>query len=630
MTYEEIRQKAQRIWEEFDSDDRPHILVGAGTCGRAAGAEELLEELERCLPGVAPDAQVDEVGCLGLCYAEPLVELRGPGMPRVLYADATVEELPSLLEAYYGAGDVNADRALAVMDGPATDGVPAFDELPMLAGQVRIVLRNAGRIDPSDIDHYVARDGYAGLAAALERTPEEVIQTVKDAGLRGRGGAGFPTGVKWGFCRDAPGETKYMICNADEGDPGAFMDRSVIESDPHSVIEGLAIGAYAIGASEGYVYARAEYPLAILRLRRAIAQAEECGLLGDDILGSGFDFHLKVKEGAGAFVCGEETALLASIEGRRGMPRPRPPFPAQKGLHGKPTNINNVETLANVPVILSKGADWFAQYGTEASRGTKTFALAGKINRTGLVEVPLGTPLEDIVFGIGGGIPDDKRLKAVQTGGPSGGCIPADMMDMPVDYEKLAQAGSIMGSGGMVVMDEDTCMVDIARYFIEFTHDESCGKCVPCRLGTRQMLNMLNDIRTGRGEIDPLVEIGEAVKLGALCGLGQTAPNPVLTTVRYFRDEYEAHIRDGRCPAGVCQELISFSIDPEVCICCGRCARECPADCISGEAGKPPAKATREDREQGKVGEPFRIDQKACIQCGTCLEVCPVGAVERE
>jgi NADH:ubiquinone oxidoreductase subunit F (NADH-binding)/NAD-dependent dihydropyrimidine dehydrogenase PreA subunit/(2Fe-2S) ferredoxin len=628
--YGEIRERAQRTWDEFDSDEHPRVLVGAGTCGRAAGAEELLEELERCLPGVAPDAQVAEVGCLGLCYAEPLVELRGPEMPRVLYAEVTAEELPSLLEAYYGAGDVNADRALAVMDGPATDGVPAFDELPMLAGQVRIVLRNAGRMDPASIDHYVAREGYAGLAAALERTPEEVIQTVKDAGLRGRGGAGFPTGVKWGFCRAAPGETKYMICNADEGDPGAFMDRSVIESDPHSVIEGMAIAAYAIGASEGYIYARAEYPLAIQRLREAIAQAEETGLLGDDILDSGFSFRLRLKEGAGAFVCGEETALLASIEGKRGMPRPRPPFPAQKGLHGKPTNINNVETLANVPVILSKGADWFARYGTEASRGTKTFALAGKINRTGLVEVPLGTPLEDIVFGIGGGIPDDKRLKAVQTGGPSGGCIPADMMGMPVDYEKLAEAGSIMGSGGMVVMDEDTCMVDIARYFIEFTHDESCGKCVPCRLGTRQMLNMLNDIRTGRGEIEPLVEIGEAVKLGALCGLGQTAPNPVLTTVRYFRDEYEAHIREGRCPAGVCEELTSFSIDPEVCICCGRCARECPADCISGQTGKPPAKATREDREQGKVGEPFRIDQEACVQCGTCLEVCPVGAVEKE
>jgi len=568
VTFEDVREKAVRAWAEFEADERRLVLVGTGTCGRAAGADELIEAIAECLPSLAPKARICEVGCLGLCYAEPLVELRGPGLPRVLYGGLSPEDAPGLLDGYFGHGNVRHDRALAVMDGPAADGIPAFDDLPMIKGQLRIVLRNAGRIDPENVEHYIARGGYAGLAKALSMSPDDVIQEVEDSGLRGRGGAGFPTGVKWSFCRRAPGDRKYMICNADEGDPGAFMDRSVIESDPHSVIEGLAIAAYAIGAAEGYVYVRAEYPLAIERLNKAIAQARELGLLGESVMGSQFRFDVKLKVGAGAFVCGEETALLASIEGKRGMPRPRPPFPAQRGLHDCPTNINNVETLATVPVILERGSGWLAQYGTERSRGTKTFALAGKINRTGLIEVPLGTTLQQIVFDIGGGVPNGKRLKAVQTGGPSGGCIPAAMLSLPVDYERLTEAGSIMGSGGMIVMDEDTCMVDIARYFVEFTQSESCGKCVPCRLGTRQMLGILNDITSGRGKpehLDVLNEIARAVKLGSLCGLGQTAPNPVLTTLRHFRDEYEAHI-EGKCPAAVCPGLVSSP-----------CKHTCPA-----------------------------------------------------
>ncbi len=633
MKFEEVRKRAAAAWERFTAPGDPLVLIGAGTCGRAAGGDELLEVAGRWKRESAPEATICEVGCLGMCYAEPLVELGIPDGPRILYGDVTADKLCELLESVFTSGDLRSDMALAVTGEAAAEGIPRFSDLAMIKGQVRIATRNCGVIDPENIDHYIARGGYAGLAKALAMSPDEVIEEVKRSGLRGRGGAGFPTGVKWGFCRKSPGETKYMVCNADEGDPGAFMDRAVLESDPHSILEGMIIAAWAIGAGHGYVYARAEYPLAVGRLERAIGKAEEYGLLGDDILGSGFGFHIKIKEGAGAFVCGEETALLASIEGRRGMPRPRPPFPAQKGLFGKPTNINNVETLANVPAILERGADWFAQYGTEKSRGTKTFALAGKIERTGLIEVPLGITLGEIVDGIGGGVPGGRGLKAVQTGGPSGGCIPASMLDLPVDYERLATAGSIMGSGGMVVMDENTCMVDIARYFLEFTQQESCGKCAPCRLGTKQMLRILEKICAGEGEIadlDLLGEIGSAVKKGALCGLGQTAPNPVLTTISNYRDEYEAHILEKRCPAGTCQALINFSIDAGKCICCSRCAKACPVDCITGKAGKPPAKATDEDRKKGKAGEPFRIDQEACIKCGTCQEVCPADAVIRE
>jgi NADH-quinone oxidoreductase subunit F len=569
VRFQEIQEQAQSIWREFEDRGKMRVLVGGGTCGRAAGGLELTQAIRVFLEEQGLSAEVREVGCLGLCYAEPLVELSVPGMPRVMYRDVTDANVQDLLRGYFVEGKANRDNALAVMAGPAVEGIPAFADLPMLSGQVRVVLRNAGLIDPESIHHYIARGGYAGLAKALESSPEQVIEEVKKSGLRGRGGAGFPTGVKWEFCRRAPGDVKYMICNADEGDPGAFMDRSVLESDPHSVLEGMAIAAYAIGAGSGYIYARAEYPLAIERLERAIAQAEEFGFLGDNIMGKGFSFHPHIKKGAGAFVCGEETALLASIEGKRGMPRPRPPFPAQSGLFGKPTNINNVETLASLPVILVRGGESYAQYGTERSRGTKTFALAGKVVRTGLIEVPMGISLREIVFGIGGGIPGGKRIKAVQTGGPSGGCIPAKMLDMPVDYERLAEAGAIMGSGGMVVMDEDTCMVDIARYFVEFTQSESCGKCAPCRLGTRQMLKILNNITSGRGkpgDLERLQEIGSAVKQGSLCGLGQTVPNPVLTTIRYFRDEYEAHIEDKRCPATVCRSIVGAP-----------CLHTCPA-----------------------------------------------------
>jgi NADH:ubiquinone oxidoreductase subunit F (NADH-binding)/(2Fe-2S) ferredoxin len=487
VTFEDIQKRAQAAWAEAAEGARLRVLVGEGTCGRAAGASEVRRAIEAHLKDGAVDAVVCGVGCLGLCYAEPLVDLSRPGAPRVLYGGLAPEDVPAVLDDYLESECPRSDHALAVMEGPALDGI-------LLKGQVRIVLRNCGLIDPESIGDYIARDGYCGLAQALGMAPDEVIEIVRSSGLRGRGGAGFPTGLKWRFCREAPGDGKYIICNADEGDPGAFMDRSVLESDPHAVLEGIIIAAYAIGAGEGYIYVRAEYPLAIERLERAITQAEELGLIGEDILGSGFAFHLKLKKGAGAFVCGEETALLASIEGRRGTPRPRPPFPAQEGLFGRPTNINNVETLANVGAILARGSDWFARHGTEKSRGTKTFSLAGKIERTGLIEVPLGITLRDVIYEVGGGVPNSKRIKAVQTGGPSGGCIPADMLGLAVDYETLADAGSIMGSGGLVVMDEDTCMVDIARYFIEFTQSESCGKCVPCRLGTRQMLKILDDI----------------------------------------------------------------------------------------------------------------------------------------
>lgn len=479
------------------------------------------------------------------------------------------------------------------------------------------MLKNCGYINPDRIEEYIARDGYQALAKALtQMSPEEVLEEVKRSGLRGRGGAGFPTGLKWEFARKAAGDKKYIICNADEGDPGAFMDRSVLEGDPHSVIEGMLLGAYAIGADEGYIYCRAEYPLAIKRLKNAISQAEEYGLLGNNIMDTDFSFHLHVKEGAGAFVCGEETALMASIEGKRGMPRPRPPFPAQAGLWGKPTNINNVETWANVPQIILNGADWYSSIGTETSKGTKVFALTGKVKNTGLIEVPMGITIREIVFELGGGILGDKEFKAVQIGGPSGGCLTKEHLDLPVDYESLTGAGAIMGSGGLVVMDEDTCMVDVAKFFLEFTQRESCGKCVPCREGTKQMLLLLEKITNGEGtmeDLNTLEELAHMVKRMSLCGLGQTAPNPVLTTLKYFRHEYEAHIKDKKCPAKVCTALITYNIDSEKCRKCGLCAKNCPVDCISG------------DRQT-----PYKIDQERCIKCGTCLEVCPFNAVYKD
>ena len=494
--------------------------------------------------------------------------------------------------------------------------IPTYDQLDFFGKQLRVALANCGRIDPEQIEQYIAGGGYRALGKALkEMTPEEVIGQVKTSGLRGRGGGGFPTGLKWEFARNAPGQEKHLICNADEGDPGAFMDRSILEGDPHSVIEGMCIAAYAIGARHGHIYVRAEYPLAIKRLRTAIAQAEELGLLGEDIFGSGFVFSLRIKEGAGAFVCGEETALMASIQGLRGMPWPRPPFPAQKGLWGHPSNINNVETFANVPQIIVRGGDWFASIGTEGSKGTKVFALTGKIANTGLVEVPMGIKLREIIYDIGGGIDSGGEFKAVQIGGPSGGCIPAEMLDLPIDYDSLIEVGAMMGSGGLVVMDSKTCMVDLARYFLVFTQSESCGKCTPCRDGTKRLLEILNRITTGRAgleDLELLLDLAETVKKTSLCGLGQTAPNPVLSTLRYFRDEYLAHIEQKRCPAGVCPELLVYSIDEVKCVGCTLCVKACPVDAI-----------------RGKPKEPHRIEQEVCINCGACDQACKFDAVNR-
>jgi NADH:ubiquinone oxidoreductase subunit F (NADH-binding)/NAD-dependent dihydropyrimidine dehydrogenase PreA subunit/(2Fe-2S) ferredoxin len=609
VNFDEMQQKAKAEWEALEKQDKPHIIVGAATCGRAAGAMAVIEAINAELTKHRIDATITQVGCIGICYIEPLVDIVKPGRPRICYGNVTPKIVPQLIEDYITNDNPRPDLALGTMGDGSIEGIPKFWDLPMLKPQVRIALRNCGIIDPEKINHYIARGGYSGFVKAIKMTPQAVIDEIKKSGLRGRGGAGFPTGQKWQFCHDAPGDAKYIICNADEGDPGAFMNRSLLEGDPHSVLEGMLIGAYAIGATDGYIYCRAEYPLAIVRLKIALKQMEEYGFLGDNILDSGFNFHIKIKEGAGAFVCGEETALIASIEGKRGMPKPRPPFPAQSGLWGKPTNINNVETWANAANILQHDGDWYASYGTEKSKGTKTFALAGKINRTGLIEVPMGITLREIIYGIGGGIPNDRKFKAIQTGGPSGGCLPAAMLDLPVDYESLAQAGAIMGSGGMVVTDEETCMVDFARYFLSFTQAESCGKCVPCRVGTKQMLDILEKITHGQGkpeDVDLLVELGQSVKAGALCGLGQTAPNPVLTTTKYFPEEYEAHTREQRCPALACTNLIKFYILADKCQGCGICLRECPSEAIAG--GKRMVHV---------------IDQEKCIRCGTCLNVCP-------
>ena len=615
MDFRQIQSDAASQWAAMQSSEKPRILVGMGTCGIAAGAEDIVEALNERLARGDIQADIIRVGCIGLCYAEPLIEIIKPGKPSVSYGNLTPELVSEIVEDYLINGNPRPDLALGIRGEGALEGIPRLFDLPVLKPQVRISLRNCGNIDPENINHYIANGGYEGLAKALTMNPQEVIDEVKKSGLRGRGGAGFSTGVKWQFCHDAPGDTKYVICNADEGDPGAFMDRALLEGDPHAVLEGMLIGAYAIGATEGYIYIRAEYPLAIQRLMVAIRQMEEYRLLGDNVMGSGFSFHIKIKEGAGAFVCGEETALMASIEGSRGMPRSRPPFPAQSGLWGKPTNINNVETWGNVSAILQKGGEWYASYGTEKSKGTKNFSLAGQVVRTGLIEVPMGITLREIVYDIGGGIPGNKSLKAVQTGGPSGGFIPASLIDLPVDYESLAAAGSIMGSGGMVVLDEDTCMVEMTRFFLTFTQAESCGKCIPCRWGTKQMLDILEDITNGKGrpgDIELLEELAESVKDNSLCGLGQTAPNPVLTSIRYFRDEYEAHINEKRCPALACTELTSYHILPDKCQGCGICLRECPTDAISG--GKRMVHV---------------IDQSRCIKCGTCLDVCPprFGAV---
>jgi NADH-quinone oxidoreductase subunit F len=565
----QLREQAKAKWADLLGGDRPTIWSGLATCGLASGAAEVLEAAEDELRTLGLEARVVPVGCIGTCYAEPLLDLQKPGGPRVSYGGVTPELAREIVRSYFRDNDPRPDLALGTIGDGAVEGLPRFFDLPMLEPQVRIVTRNLGLIDPEDIDHYLAAGGYEGLEKALAMEPEAVIEEVLASGLRGRGGAGFPTGLKWRFARQAPGSPKYLICNADEGDPGAFMDRSVLEGDPHSVLEGMLIAAYAIGASQGFLYVRAEYPLAIRRLTIALAQMRERGLLGERILGTDFSFDIEIREGAGAFVCGEETALIASLEGRRGLPSARPPFPATSGLWGKPTNINNVETFANLPVILARGAAWFAGYGTEKSKGTKTFALTGKVKRSGLIEVPMGMRLGDVVLLVGGGIAGDREFKAVQTGGPSGGCLPARLADLPIDYESLAEAGSIMGSGGMVVLDDENCVVDLARFFLGFTQSESCGKCPPCRLGTKQMLMILEDICAGKAgpeDLALLEELAPAVKAASLCGLGQTAPNPVLSTLRYFREEYEAHVRDRRCPAAVCRALFR-----------ARCEHACPA-----------------------------------------------------
>ncbi|MDO8578000.1 MAG: NADH-quinone oxidoreductase subunit NuoF [Dehalococcoidales bacterium] len=609
MTFDKIQKKAVAEWKALQQDPRPQILLGMATCGQAAGAGSILEAVNRELTRHNIQATITDVGCIGLCYAEPLLDIIKPGRPRICYSAVTSKIVPQIIEDYLLKDNPRPDLALGTIGEGTIEGIPRLFDLPMLKSQVRIILRNCGYIDPEKINQYIANDGYTGLVKAFELGPEKVIEEIKKAGLKGRGGAGFPTGQKWEFCRRSPGNEKFIICNADEGDPGAFMNRSLLEGDPHSVLEGMVIGAYAIGANYGYIYCRAEYPLAIERLNIALNQMRENGLLGNNILGSNFNFDIEIKEGAGAFVCGEETALMESIEGKRGMPRPRPPYPAVSGLWGKPTNINNVETWANSAVILQRGADWYSSIGNPTNKGTKTFSLVGKIQRTGLIEVPLGIPLRQIIYEIGGGILNGKKYKAVQTGGPSGGCLPASLLDNPVDYESLAKAGSIMGSGGMVVTDEDTCMVDFNRFFLTFTQSESCGKCVPCRVGSHQMLMILERITQGEGtpvDIEQLEQLCQLVKTASLCGLGQTAPNPVLTTLRYFREEYEAHIYEKRCPALVCTKLINYYIRPEKCEGCMICLRDCAVGAISG--GKRMVHV---------------INQEKCTKCGVCLTVCP-------
>ena len=590
---------------------RMHILVCGGTGCTSSSSMKIIEKMETLIAenSMADEIKVVKTGCFGLCAQGPIMMIYPD---HLMYTQVQPEDVEEIFENHVKCGQV-VTRLLA---GNHEEGEVsnALESVDFFSRQMRVALRNCGAINPEDIDEYIARDGYLALEKVTgSMTPEEVIELIRASGLRGRGGAGFPTGVKWSFAAAQQVAQKYVCCNADEGDPGAFMDRSVLEGDPHSVIEAMAIAAYAIGANQGYVYVRAEYPIAVERLTIAINQAREYGLLGNDIFGTGFNFNLDIRLGAGAFVCGEETALMTSVEGRRGEPRPRPPFPAVKGLFGQPTILNNVETYANVPVIILKGAEWFSGIGTEKSKGTKVFAVGGKIENTGLVEIPMGTTLREIVFDIGGGVPNGKKFKAAQTGGPSGGCIPASQLDTPIDYESLIALGSMMGSGGLIVMDEDTCMVDLAKFFLEFTVDESCGKCPPCRIGTKRMLEILTRITEGKGvpdDIEKLETLARDIKAAALCGLGQTAPNPVLSTLRYFRDEYMAHVIDKKCPAGVCKSMLKFKIDTDACKRCGICKKNCPTDAISG------------DRET-----PFAIDQDKCVKCGVCIEKCPFKSI---
>lgn len=590
---------------------RSHVMICRGTGCTSSNSELIAKNFEELLKqhGLENEVVVERTGCFGLCALGPIV---------IIYPEASFyslvkpEDVEEIVNEHLIKGRVV--KRLLYAETIENDQIKSIDEVDFYKKQVRVALRNCGVINPENIDEYIAFDGYKALEKVLTgMTPAEVIDTVKRSGLRGRGGGGFPTGTKWEFAAKSQADQKYVLCNADEGDPGAFMDRSVLEGDPHAVIEAMTIAAYAIGASQGFVYVRAEYPIAVKRLAIAISQAREYGLLGKNIMGTDFNFDLEIRLGAGAFVCGEETALIASIEGERGMPRPRPPFPAVKGLFGKPTILNNVETYANIPQIINNGAEWFASMGTEKSKGTKVFALGGKINNTGLVEIPMGTTMREVIFEIGGGIPNGKKFKAAQTGGPSGGCIPMEHIDVPIDYDNLIALGSMMGSGGLIVMDEDNCMVDIARFFLDFTVDESCGKCTPCREGTKRMLEILDRIVEGKGQagdIENLETLANTIKNSALCGLGQTAPNPVLSTLMYFRDEYEAHIFDKKCPAGVCQGLAKYTIIDDKCKGCGICAKQCPVTAISG-----------------KPKTPYLIAQEKCAKCGICLEKCPFGAI---
>ncbi len=613
----EILEKAAMCESGKDADGntyRTHVLVCGGTGCTSSGSARIRERLEKEIEanGLSDEVCVVKTGCFGLCALGPIMIVYPEG---TFYSMVQEEDIPEIVTEHLLKG--NVVKHLLYEETVKADKIIPLNETNFYKKQHRVALRNCGVINPEKIDEYIGTGGYEALGIVLtEKKPEDVIQILLDSGLRGRGGAGFPTGLKWKFAAGNDADQKYVCCNADEGDPGAFMDRSILEGDPHAVLEAMAIAGYAIGASQGYIYVRAEYPIAVQRLEIAIEQAREYGLLGKNIFDSGFDFDIELRLGAGAFVCGEETALMTSIEGNRGEPRPRPPFPALKGLFQKPTILNNVETYANIPQIIVNGPEWFASMGTEKSKGTKVFALGGKIHNTGLVEIPMGTTLREIVEEIGGGVPNGKKFKAAQTGGPSGGCIPAEHLDIPIDYDNLLSIGSMMGSGGLIVMDEDTCMVDIAKFFLEFTVDESCGKCTPCRIGTRRMLEILEKITKGQAtmeDLDKLEELCYHLQSNSLCALGQTAPNPVLSTLRYFRDEYIAHIVDKKCPAGVCKDLLQYKIDPDKCKGCTLCARTCPADAIIG-----------------KVKEVHMINPEKCLKCGACMERCRFGAIYKE